>query len=69
MSLGRALRGLLALLAVLLPVAAWAQAERPVPALSARVIDQTGTLSAEQAAALEAKLAAFEAEALSLIHI
>jgi uncharacterized protein len=31
--------------------------------LTARVIDQTGTLSAEQRAALEAKLAAFEAQA------
>jgi uncharacterized protein len=34
-----------------------------VPALSARVIDQTGTLTEAQRAALEAKLAAFEAEA------
>ena len=37
-----------------------AQPLRPVPALTARVIDQTGTLSAEQRGALEAKLAAFE---------
>ena len=35
----------------------------PVPALTARVIDQTGTLKPPQTAALEAKLAAFEAEA------
>ena len=35
----------------------------PVPALTARVIDQTGTLSAAQREALEAKLAAFEAQA------
>lgn len=67
MSLGRTRRGLppvlALLLAWLLPLAAWAQAEWPVPALGARVIDQTGTLSAEQAAALEAKLAAFEAQA------
>lgn len=34
----------------------------PVPVLSGRVIDQTGTLSAAQAAALEAKLAGFEAQ-------
>ena len=40
-----------------------AQPLLPVPALSARVIDQTGTLAPEQQAALEAKLAAFEAEA------
>ena len=36
---------------------------QPVPPLSGRVIDRTGTLSAEQAAAIDAKLAAFEAEA------
>jgi uncharacterized protein len=35
----------------------------PVPPLSERVIDQTGTLSAEQSQQLIAKLAAFEAEA------
>lgn len=66
MSLGRALRGLLPLLALLLagllPPVAGAQDLLPVPALSGRVIDQTGTLSAAQAAALEAKLAAFEAQ-------
>lgn len=38
--------------------AAWAQS--PVPALTARVIDQTGTLGAGATQALEAKLAAFE---------
>jgi uncharacterized protein len=62
MSLGRALRGLLVLLALLLPLAGWAQDVLPVPALSGRVIDQTGTLSAAQVAALDAKLAAFEAQ-------
>jgi uncharacterized protein len=46
------------LLAALLP--AWAQDLLPVPALTARVIDQTGTLDASQRSALEAKLAAFE---------
>ena len=54
------------LLALLLSAAAWAQApsqELPVPPLSGRVIDQTGTLSAAQAQALDAKLAAFEAQA------
>ena len=34
---------------------------QPVPALTARVTDLTGTLTAEQQAALEQKLAAFEA--------
>ena len=38
-----------------------AQDVLPVPALSGRVIDQTGTLSAAQSAALDNKLAAFEA--------
>jgi uncharacterized protein len=47
--------------ALLGPVPAAAQAVLPVPPLAARVIDQTGTLSAEQRTALEAKLAAFEA--------
>ena len=57
--------GLAALLAwlALLGTTAWALDLRPVPPLSARVIDQTATLTAPQAAALEAKLAAFEAEA------
>jgi uncharacterized protein len=50
---------LLCLLAVL-PLIAWAQALQPVPALTARVIDQTGTLDAASLAAIEAKLAAFE---------
>jgi uncharacterized protein len=39
---------------------AWAQDVLPVPALQARVMDQTGTLSAESLTALESKLAAFE---------
>jgi uncharacterized protein len=59
---GLVLRWLAALLlGAWLPVAA--QDVLPVPALSARVIDQTGTLSAEQRSALEARLAAFEAQA------
>lgn len=37
-----------------------AQGLVPVPALTARVIDQTGTLDAASLAAIEAKLAAFE---------
>jgi uncharacterized protein len=48
------------LLAVWLPLAAWAQGVQPVPALTAHVIDSTGTLDTAQRAALEAKLAAFE---------
>ncbi|MDA8107142.1 MAG: TPM domain-containing protein [Betaproteobacteria bacterium] len=46
-------------------LAAWAPAARAevaVPRLEARVTDVTGTLSAEQKRALEAKLAAFEAK-------
>lgn len=56
------LRALLTLLLCLwLP--AQAQDVLPVPALSARVIDQTGTLDTAQRAALEAQLAEFEAQA------
>lgn len=39
-----------------------AQAVRPVPPLSGRVVDQTGTLSAAQAEAMATKLAALERE-------
>ncbi len=42
-------------------VGARAQAPQPVPPLQARVTDLTGTLTDAQRAALEAKLAAFEA--------
>ena len=52
------------LLALLLVFCAWlgaaAQGELPVPDLTARVIDQTGTLDAIQRKGLEEKLAAFE---------
>ena len=48
-----------ALLLALAP-AAWAQDLQPIPALSAHVMDKTGTLDAAQLEALEAKLAAFE---------
>lgn len=55
----RLLLGLL--LAAWLPLAAWAQGGvQPVPALTAHVMDGTGTLDAAQRDALEAKLAAFE---------
>jgi uncharacterized protein len=45
---------------VTLVVNVQAQSLQPVPLLSARVIDQTGTLDAAQLQALEAKLTAFE---------
>ncbi|MDB5930091.1 MAG: hypothetical protein JWR60_1798 [Polaromonas sp.] len=51
---------LLALWLPLAGLAAWAQAVQPVPALTAHVMDSTGTLTAAQQAALEAKLTAFE---------
>lgn len=41
---------------------AWADDVLPVPPLTARVMDSTGTLSPEQRQALENKLAAFEAQ-------
>jgi uncharacterized protein len=51
-----------ALLALAAARPALAQALQPVPALSARVIDRSATLDAAQLQALEARLAAFEAE-------
>ncbi len=58
------------LIALLLAVLCWlglasahAQDVLPVPPLNARVVDQTSTLQPRQRAALESKLAAFEAEA------
>ncbi|MDN3919620.1 TPM domain-containing protein [Roseateles violae] len=54
---------LLSLLSALLGLPARAQDVLPVPALSARVIDQTGTLDARERAALETKLALFESQA------
>lgn len=54
----RAAALLLALLACAVPAAA--QPLQPVPALAARVTDLTGTLTADQQADLEQKLAAFE---------
>ncbi|MDH4061995.1 MAG: TPM domain-containing protein [Aquincola sp.] len=55
----------LALLLLLLCTAAFVAAQEPlpVPALTERVIDQTGTLSAEQRQRLVDKLAAFERDA------
>ena len=57
------LSALLALLLACTAPALQAQAVLAVPALTARVIDQTGTLDAAALGALEAKLAAFEAQA------
>lgn len=54
------LRHLAALSLFLWAALGQAQDVLPVPALSGRVVDQTGTLSAAQSAALDAKLAAFE---------
>jgi uncharacterized protein len=56
-------RTLLLIAALPWAAAGWAQDVLPVPPLSGRVIDQTATLKPEQAAALDAKLAAFEAQA------
>lgn len=57
------------LLAACATVFAAAQDVKPVPVLSASVIDQTGTLSAAQVSALEAKLARFEREAGSQVVV
>ncbi|AWI81074.1 hypothetical protein CEW87_17920 [Parazoarcus communis] len=57
--IGWALRWL-ACAMLLLNSAAFAQAVLPTPELSARVIDQTGTLDASARQSLESKLAAFE---------
>jgi uncharacterized protein len=59
----RLLAPLLGLLLMLAAPVLRAQDLLPVPAASARVIDQTGTLDAAAKGALEAKLAAFEAQA------
>ena len=72
MPLTRALRAgltsaLLALAALLVP--AWAQDLQPVPALTAHVLDTTGTLDAAQLQALDAKLDAFEKSSGSQVVI
>ena len=51
----------LSLMSLLLSLDALAQALQPIPKLESRVTDLTGTLTAEQQAMLEQKLAAFEA--------
>jgi uncharacterized protein len=50
-------------------VAAWAQDLQPVPALTAHVLDTTGTLDAAQLQALDAKLDAFEKSSGSQVVI
>ena len=59
----QALRAALFVGALLCAALSHAQDVLPVPALAARVLDQTGTLTEPQRAALETKLAAFEAQA------
>jgi uncharacterized protein len=54
---------------LLLSPAVFAQAVLPVPELSARVIDQTGTLDAGVRQSLESRLAAFETERGSQIVV
>lgn len=56
----RATRWLLAAMLALWLALGWAQSLQPVPALSARVIDQTSTLSTEELAAISGKLEAYE---------
>lgn len=65
----RCIKGIAALLAWLAIAAAWGQDVLPVPALSARVIDQTATLNAAQSAALSDKLAALEQQTGSQIVV
>jgi uncharacterized protein len=57
------------LLAVALLAGASAQDLAPIPALKARVTDATGTLSAQQIADLERRLADFEARKGSQIAV
>ncbi|WP_050985765.1 TPM domain-containing protein, partial [Rubrivivax gelatinosus] len=59
----RLLRALAFVLALFVPAVFAQDGLRPVPALTARVIDQTSTLQPAERDALEARLAAFEAEA------
>src|SRR5262249_54138638 len=54
-------RAIFAGVATLCAACVFAQSPLPLPKLEARVTDQTGTLTAEQQAALEEKLSAFEA--------
>ena len=60
---GQASRAALVVLAALLAATGPAAAEQPVPALTARVMDEVGLLDPAQRQALEDKLAGFEREA------
>lgn len=59
----------LALTMLLLPGSTLAQAPQPVPALSARLIDQTGTLSADEARAIEDRLRGIEQKSGSQVVV
>jgi uncharacterized protein len=65
----RARGAALAVFALCLVASVFAQTQRPVPKLTARVTDLTGTLTAEQQSTLEEKLAAFEARKGSQIAV
>lgn len=66
--IGLALRWLASAM-ILLSSTAFAQTLQPVPALDARVIDQTGTLDATAKQSLESRLAAFESQRGSQIVV
>jgi len=59
----------LALAGLVGPAVGPARADVPIPPLSARVTDLTGTLSAQQKSELEARIAAFEAKRGSQIAV
>lgn len=59
----------LVLTMLLLPGSTLAQAPQPVPALSARLIDQTGTLSADEARAIEDRLRGIEQKSGSQVVV
>ncbi|WP_424217973.1 TPM domain-containing protein [Thauera humireducens] len=68
--LARLARGLVVvLLSALFSSTVLAQAVQPVPALTARVIDNSGTLNAQQIGELDSRLAAFERERGSQIVV
>ncbi len=59
----------LLLAALLLPGSALAQAPQPVPPLTARLIDQTGTLSPDEARAIEDRLRSIEQKSGSQVVV
>src|SRR5690606_30132764 len=70
MALAHIWRGLIALVFLtMVTTHGWAQALLPVPALSARLIDQTQTLSAEQAATIETRLQDIESKSGSQVVV